>query len=232
MNEILKAISDALERKGISEAAASRMAAGHASVIKSFRTSKSTQRAHPIENLKKVADVLDLEFYFGPPRGSPTGGGFAEAALARIQPAIDGSPEALSQGYVPIPYHEEAHTKRGFAPIAFARSWLEEQGYSPSALACIGVPEWVDPVPGIQRGQIALINRNDKTDLDGRTFAFFPTPMAGVEFGRLLLVGSSSIIIVKGEDAKMQMVGVQTGIRVIGAVVWSGGSNHNASAAR
>lgn len=70
MPDILKAIDDALARKGLSDAAASRLAAGNPALIKNLRNSAGR---YSFDALQKVADVLELECYFGPPRGSQPG---------------------------------------------------------------------------------------------------------------------------------------------------------------
>lgn len=66
MPDVLKAIDEALAQKGLSDAAASRLAAGNPSLIKNLRSSAGR---YSFDALQKVADVLDLECYFGPPRG-------------------------------------------------------------------------------------------------------------------------------------------------------------------
>jgi phage repressor protein C with HTH and peptisase S24 domain len=70
MKEVLDAIDKALERRGLSDAAASRLAVGNSSLIKNLRNPRSSERRHPFENLQRLADVLGLELYFGEPRAS------------------------------------------------------------------------------------------------------------------------------------------------------------------
>ena len=62
---LLGRIESGLVEKGISPAAASRMAVGHPYLIYKFRKGSKPK----YETLKKLCDVLDLEFYIGPPRG-------------------------------------------------------------------------------------------------------------------------------------------------------------------
>lgn len=70
MKEVLDAIDKALERRGLSDAAASRLAVGNPSLIKNLRNPRSSERRHPFENLALLADVLGLELYFGEPRST------------------------------------------------------------------------------------------------------------------------------------------------------------------
>ena len=65
MQDILATIDDALKRKGLSAAAASRLAVGNPSLIKNMRSETKANKRFNAEALRKLADVLDLEFYFG-----------------------------------------------------------------------------------------------------------------------------------------------------------------------
>lgn len=68
MDPILDEIDKALKRKGLSAAAASKEAAGHYSLIKNMKASKAGGKRYSVETLEKLAEVLDLELYFGPRR--------------------------------------------------------------------------------------------------------------------------------------------------------------------
>jgi len=68
MDDILKAIEDALKEKGMSASAASKAAVGHPAAIKNLMSRRGSERIHPIEGLEQIAKVLGLEFYVGPPR--------------------------------------------------------------------------------------------------------------------------------------------------------------------
>lgn len=70
MKQVLDAIDRALERRGLSDAAASRLAVGNPSLIKNLRNPRAAERRHPFENLQLLADVLGLELYFGEPRSA------------------------------------------------------------------------------------------------------------------------------------------------------------------
>ena len=66
--EILSEIDKALKEKGLSDAAASKMAVGHPSLIKNFRAPKAGEKRYNLSSLEKLAHVLGLELYFGPRR--------------------------------------------------------------------------------------------------------------------------------------------------------------------
>ena len=71
MDPILSEIDKALKNKGLSAAAASKLAAGHYSLIKNMKSAKAEGKRYSVETLEKLAGVLDLELYFGPPRDTP-----------------------------------------------------------------------------------------------------------------------------------------------------------------
>ncbi len=132
MEELLKAIETALASKGLSEAAASRLAVGNPSAIKNLRVRRGASRAHPIENLMAVARVLGLELYLGPPRAQPRAPqmrGLAEPAAPMLPSAAD----PLSSGFVVLPWHPLVD-RPGFSPMAFHRSFLAGLGPAPDNL--------------------------------------------------------------------------------------------------
>jgi phage repressor protein C with HTH and peptisase S24 domain len=86
MNEIIGIIEEALQRKGISASAASQEAAGNPALIKNLKNRRTERsRKHAFENLKSLADVLDLEFYFGPKRTAEASVGLADPLVASGQ---------------------------------------------------------------------------------------------------------------------------------------------------
>lgn len=121
MDEIVAAIEAALEAKHMSAAAASRAAVGNPALIKNLLNRKPNKRDHPVENLMKLAEVLDLEFYFGPRRTKavPAITGMAEpereSALQQM--------EVIPYGYRPIPWHPDLPRRSG-VPVAFEAGFL------------------------------------------------------------------------------------------------------------
>ena len=68
MDPVLNHIDRALRLKNLSDAAASKLAVGNYSLIKNMRTSRGDDKRYNFQALKRLAEVLDLELYFGPPR--------------------------------------------------------------------------------------------------------------------------------------------------------------------
>lgn len=64
LKELLTIIEKELERKGMSAASASKEAVGNFGLIKNMREGASPRYS----SLQKLCEVLDLEFYIGPPR--------------------------------------------------------------------------------------------------------------------------------------------------------------------
>jgi hypothetical protein len=167
MDELLKAIEEALEKRGISASAASQAAVGNPSLIKNLRLSTaSKERRHPFENIQALADVLGLEVYVGPPRPQPTATGFAEAAKEFVRPSLDGNPEALRMGFLPIAWHQADPTHKSSSHLALARHWIDDQQLDIERLYAIGMPN-DDMAPSIAQDELLLIEEG-----------FEPTPEA------------------------------------------------------
>lgn len=124
MEEIIRAIEEALKRKDMSAAAASMEAVGNPALIKNLKNRRATQQAHPLENLKALAEVLDLELYFGPPRDS-----------GPMPPTVPGNE------FANIPLHDaglaaglgiENGAEEVVEYLAFRRDWLRKIGVAPS----------------------------------------------------------------------------------------------------
>ena len=85
---IQRRVKQALSKKGLSAAAASRMAIGNPSLIKNIMKGHSPR----LDSLMRLAEVLEVELYFGPPRAenlnqlpidSETGGGSTPGSLSQ-----------------------------------------------------------------------------------------------------------------------------------------------------
>lgn len=110
-----------------------------------------------IERAEAICEALGLEFYIGPRRGGPSAAGFAEAARDFIKPSLDGSPEALEQGYLPIPFHRADLAHRDLSHVAFARAWIEDQGLDAEHLHAVVMPN-DDMWPALNPGDLLLID--------------------------------------------------------------------------
>lgn len=112
-----------------------------------------------------ICRALDLEFYIGPRRQREPVSGFAEAAVARIEPAIDGNVSAFRQGFLPVPFSRDDPRHRGVAPVALARSWMDAMGLVPDNLSFIAMPD-DDMEPAVPAGELLLVDGAYRLDAD------------------------------------------------------------------
>ncbi|MCF2872100.1 S24 family peptidase [Octadecabacter sp. G9-8] len=223
MKDILDIIDSALSRKGLSAAAASRLAVGNPSLIKNMRQETGNPKRFNADALRKLADVLDLEFYFGEERENTIvrlPAGFAERTVQPLSSARMRH-EALEMGFLPIPYHAAAAPDfRGTAPVALARQWLTTSGVNADTLAFLPVIN-DDMVPTLTVGTLALIDTAQKdTSADG-IWAF--SVKGSYVFARVQSP-SNDMMLLKG-DKPDQPVQIFKGdelatLKVLGRVVW------------
>lgn len=143
MDDILSVIERALCRKGLSASAASRLAVGNPALIKNMRAAGGRKR-HNVEALMKLARVLDLELYFGPPRTA--------------QPRAETPAGLAEMGFVTIPFHAAAAPEhRGPAPVALSEDLLRDLGVPADRLRFVPVPD-AAMAPELPPGALALID--------------------------------------------------------------------------
>lgn len=221
MDPILDAIDAALVRKGLSDAAASKLAVGNYALIKNMRSGRSEEKRYNFQALEKLADVLGLECYFGPPR--ERGAGLADA-----------DPSKLAH----IPLHEallsagggvENGDERVVDYLAFSRDWMRKIGLSPSN-AVLARAKGDSMEPMIWDGDMLLIDRSKidppviaKKDRGARRapiFALLDNGQAKVK--RLqILDGGVAIMMSDNPDHPPQFSDVKT-LSIIGKVMWWG----------
>lgn len=137
MDAILDTIDEALRRKGLTDAAASKLAVGHPSLIKNLRAPRDGEKRYNLPSLIKLAQVLDLEFYFGPKRAMPA---YGAPAVGNADPD-----EQAPSGFVTIPWAEiGAHP--GSSPVAFSRHWVADHKLTPDFLQA-AIPQVIS-LPG------------------------------------------------------------------------------------
>lgn len=150
MDPILDEIDKALVRRGMTAAAASKLAAGHFSLIKNMKASKAAGKRYSVESLEKLADVLGLEFYFGPPR---------EAGPVQHL-TVDGTE------YAHVPLHDAFlaagagacnGTEEVVDHLAFRREWLQRIGVSASTARLARV-QGDSMQPSLWHGDMILID--------------------------------------------------------------------------
>lgn len=227
MKEILDIIDGALVRKGLSAAAASRLAVGNPSLIKNMRQETGNPKRFNADALRKLADVLELEFYFGEERENSIvrlPAGFAEQTVEPLASAR-ARHEALEMGFLPIPYHPAAAPDfRGTAPVALARQWLTTSDVNADTLAFLPVIS-DDMVPTLTVGALALIDTGQKeTKHDTKTDGIWAFGVKGSYVFARVQHPSDDMMLLKG-DKPDQAVQIFKGdelatLKVLGRVVW------------
>lgn len=232
MDELLSTIDAALARKGLSDAAASKLAVGNYALIKNLRSSRATSpedRRTNFHALQKLADVLGLECYFGPPR---------EAGPIE-QVMINGS------DYAQIPLHDaslaagsgmENGTEHVVGHMAFQRDWLKREGIDASA-ACLARVHGDSMAPTIAPGDMVLIDTSKRTpplrpthqtDVRHRAPIFALRGDDGAQVKRLLRPAPDQLMLVSDNpDYLPRLMQLTDGAEnnIIGKVVWWGHTN-------
>ncbi|KAB6715827.1 S24 family peptidase [Roseobacter sp. TSBP12] len=224
MDPILETIDKALKDKGLSDAAASKLAVGHPSLIKNLRMPRQGEKRYNLPALMKLAEVLDLEFYFGPPR---------DIVGAPQPPASD--PEEFAN----IPVHAAslaagAGAENGVEPIidylSFRRDWLRTIGVAPSNAVMARI-KGESMQPTIRSGDMVLIDTS-KVEIQSRGHArktSKPHVYAFVESGearvkRIERVETDFYAVISDNDAEFP-IEFKTGkalhdMHLIGRVMW------------
>jgi len=132
MDDVIRVIDEALEKAGLTDAAASKLAGDNPSVIKNLRMQRGVEKRYNYLTLQRIADVLNLELYFGPPRDN-----------APIQQTtVDGA------DYAAIPKRNvtasagagtENSAEEVVGTFAFRRDWLAARGIAASNAVLIDV---------------------------------------------------------------------------------------------
>ncbi|MBN8190320.1 MAG: LexA family transcriptional regulator [Rhodobacteraceae bacterium] len=218
MDEIIAEIEAALGRKGMSASAASRMAVNNPSLIKNLIHRRAAKgQPHPIENLKALAEVLGLEFYFGPPREPSSSVEFDHERFALIPHY---SPALISdEGYLDLSAEPDEH-------MAFPWEWLTRHHIQTQH--CVLITAIGNSMaPTIYDGDLVMINRRKRKPFPGRVFAFH-----SIEDGTLirrfeLIPGSGLLARCDNPDQKMFPPLLYTELeklesRILGEVTWTG----------
>lgn len=218
MDLILNAITDALEKKGLSAAAASKLAVGNYALIKNMRSSRSDEKRYNVGALEKLADVLDLEFYFGPPRniGPITEiDGEKFAAIPRFDAQLAAGNGVLNDDQEPIDH------------LAFSNDWLDRMGIA-SGDACLLTVKGHSMEPTLHCGDLVMVDKRKRTIRNNRIYAFRDID-GGARIKRLEVIPGEAIIVrsdADGESVQLRQGDDMNRISegVIGEVVWSGHS--------
>lgn len=215
MDEFLKAIGEALDRKGISASAASQAAVGHPAGIKNLLKRRGSDRAHPIENLIRIADTLDLELYLGPKRF----------------PANQPDDLADDEEFVKVNRYDvklsagngsSGHNEEPMAPIAFRANWMRDHGLVASSCCVVSI-KGDSMEPALRDGDLVLVDQTPRPITNMGIYAF--SELSGdVRVKRLektadhLIIKSDNPIFTTSVLPKNET----DGLRIIGKVIWAG----------
>ena len=212
MDAILDIIDDALKRKGLSDTAASRLAVGHPSLIKNLRMPREGEKRYNLPSLKRLAEVLDLELYFGPQRELP---GVRQVQSSNMDPAIDGP-----GGFATIPWLG-AGPGSGSAPIAFAYAWLRDNGLTPDFLQAV-VPDFIALPDAAIASSLALIDTRIGPRKGHKLLCY--RDAGRVAIGHITFRGDVTVVHPASTDQEPKVYDTSgpVPITLLGRVVWMG----------
>ena len=152
VTDLVDIINAALDRSHLSAAEASRLAVGNTALIRNMRKAKreGKETRENYHSLSRLADVLGLELYFGPPRDH---GGFDEYAVPyridaggmQVIEQLDGSPSVPDAP----------------APLAVPTEWFAQLGLDAGQLVLVNAPD-ASMAPSLPPGAVALVDTNDR----------------------------------------------------------------------
>lgn len=228
MDAILDEIDRALKKKRLSDAAASQLAVGHPALIKKMRMPAKGEKRYNYVALQKLAEVLDLELYFGPPRDV--------GQVNTVAPDVD--------EYVKVPLHAAELAAGAGATgngngddvsgeLVFSRAWMRKAGLAPSKAALAHV-RGDSMEPTLRDGDVVLLDTS-KTSVPARPrvpgrplradlYAFREGDELRIKriehsaVGQLILHSDNTSLYAP----ELHIMGGIDDFRIIGKVVWSG----------
>lgn len=214
--EIYALIEQRRSELGLSQAQLGQRAFGqsNSAAIQNLRRGSSPTA----ERLAALADALDFDFYFGPKRAADApppvpveidGGEFA--TIQRLAAEASAGPGAINS---------EAEV---IGSLAFRRAWLDKIGVNP-ARACLISVRGDSMAPGLQPGDLALIDHERAVIAPGKVFAFNDVD-GETRIKRLERPDDKSLILYSDNQAYAPELrkGVDLNrIKILGQVVWSG----------
>jgi len=215
MDVILDQIDAALKRKGYSDAKASRLAVGHPSLIKNFRMKREGEKRYNWASLQRLAEVLDLELYFGPPREeghvyTTEIDGEEFASIPRYDAQLAAGGGALNDDHPPA------------SSLAFRRDWLARSGISPAAASILSV-RGDSMRPTLHDADLVMIDRRRTSVRNRRIYAFVDLD-GEARVKRLEEIPGRMLLILSDNPAcetELREGPEMNRIRMLGEVVWS-----------
>ncbi|WP_226779562.1 S24 family peptidase [Oceaniglobus trochenteri] len=217
--DILKVIEDRIAEMGWTIAGASEAAVGNRTLISNMRRERHGMPS--LENLSKLAQVLNLELYFGLPR-QPCSNTDSDQddqkpladyhEIRRYDAQLSAGPGANGDNTQPL------------APVAFRSDWLAREGLI--ADRCMVVTVKGDSMePRLMDGDLVLIDRRMQDLRDGHIYAFIDVT-GDARIKRIEWLADQLLLLSDNPDypteARTERDG--DGFRILGRVVWHGHS--------
>lgn len=225
MDPILDAIDEALARHRLSDSAASKLAVGNYALLKNMRAARGEDKRYSFQALSKLADVLGLECYFGPPRDTAPGPRAAEPTEFAHIP-LHAALLAAGDGHA-------NHTEDVIEYLAFRRDWLRRLGVAPSN-AVLARASGDSMQPCVWDGDMVLIDRS-KTDVPVRApsakrgrspvYAFLDDGQARIK--RIERPDEGQVILLSDNPEYPPEFAKIENLSIIGKVLWWGHTNRD-----
>ena len=221
---ILKHIDEALERKGLSDAAASQMAVGHQALVKKLRLPAKGEKRYNYASLEKLAKVLDLEIYFGPPRDDKPE---TKIILGDDDYSkLDLYPAKLACGNGVFNRDEQ----KPIDSLAFSKQWLNKNNIN-KAKTILVTAEGQSMQPNIYDGDLVMIDQSKREIINNRIYAFVDGDH-GAKIKRLELLKKQKTLWLHSDNPNKEEYATEprsgadlnqiNTVGMIGQVVWSG----------
>ena len=225
MDPILDAIDEALARHRLSDSAASKLAVGNYALLKNMRAARGEDKRYSFQALSKLADVLGLECYFGPPRDTAPGVRAAEPTEFAHIP-LHAALLAAGDGHA-------NHSEDVIEYLAFRRDWLRRLGVAPSN-AVLARAAGDSMQPCVWDGDMVLIDRS-KTDVPVRAttarrgrspvYAFLDDGQARIK--RIERPDEGQVILLSDNPEYPPEFAKIENLSIIGKVLWWGHTNRD-----
>ena len=215
MDMVIAAIEQGLRRKGLSDAAASKLAVGHPSLIKNLRMHRSGEKRYNWSALEKLAAVLDLELYFGPHRELDPSApveldGTQFAAVPRYGAKLSAGPGTNHDGDMSV------------GAIAFRRDWLARENISASSAMVLTV-KGDSMAPTLCDGDLVMIDRNRIVPKGRKIYALIG-PDGEARVKRIERLPRALLLHSDNENFPTELVSPDEAerVQILGQVVWWG----------
>jgi len=215
MDDVIKTLDDALNKHGLSDAAASQLAMGNQSAIKNLRMQRGAEKRFNYLTLKKLADALDLELYFGPRR----------LVTEKSEILADDSDFVQVSRYNVVLSAGDGRAgdnAEPLSPIAFRANWMRDHNLVASS-CCVLTVSGDSMHPSLHSGDLVLVDRTTRPIKNLAIYAF-SEPSGDVRVKRLEKTDDHLIITSDNPQFPTSIIAQSdaNGLSIIGRVVWSG----------